>query len=276
VLRLFLHGGRLSTIIDDTRYAVFFLTQGCLTAMPIKKDVVSRAQLVPMNNIASSEHAADQIRAAIIKGLFRPGDRLIEKNLTDQLNISRHPIREALRRLSQEGLVEMRPNRGAVVAKLDPASILEVYAIRSALGELALKAFHDNPALPSHDEIKALEKMATSALKLARQDNQQATIQNDLEFQETIVIASGLERCARYFAETTVEVQRFNNLTGIVYTEREADAQNYVVALLEAIKAHDIDKALAIWKDKFAKAVARYMALLEKEQKPGKSLKKAK
>lgn len=244
--------------------------------MPIKKDAVSRAQLVPMNNIASSEHAADQIRAAIIKGLFRPGDRLIEKNLTDQLNISRHPIREALRRLSQEGLVEMRPNRGAVVAKLDPASILEVYAIRSALGELALKAFHDNPALPSHDEIKALEKMATSALKLARQDNQQATIQNDLEFQETIVIASGLERCARYFAETTVEVQRFNNLTGIVYTEREADAQNYVVALLEAIKAHDIDKALAIWKDKFAKAVARYMALLEKEQKPAKSIKKAK
>lgn len=244
--------------------------------MPIKKDVVSRAQLVPMNNIASSEHAADQIRAAIIKGSFRPGDRLIEKNLTEQLNISRHPIREALRRLSQEGLVEVRPNRGAVVAKLDPASILEVYAIRSALGELALKAFQYNPALPSADELKALEKMANAALKLARQENQQATIQNDLEFQETIVIASGLERCARYFAETTVEVQRFNNLTGIVYTERESDAQNYVVALLDAIKARDIDKALTIWKDKFAKAVSRYMVLLEKEQKASKAVKKAK
>ncbi len=244
--------------------------------MPIKKDAVSRAQLVPMNNIASSEYAADQIRAAIIKGLFRPGDRLIEKNLTEQLNISRHPIREALRRLNQEGLVDVRPNRGAVVAKLDPASILEVYAIRSALGELALKAFHDNPALPFASEMKALEKMANAALRLARQDNQQATILNDLEFQETIVIASGLERCARYFAETTVEVKRFNNLTGIVYTEREADAQQYVVALVAAIKARDIDKALAIWKDKFAKAVSRYMALVEKEQSVGKIVKKVK
>ncbi|WP_416262447.1 GntR family transcriptional regulator [Gibbsiella quercinecans] len=234
--------------------------------MAIKKDVVSRKILVPVNNIASSEHAADQIRNAIIKGLFKPGDRLIEKNLTDELNVSRHPIREALRRLSQEGLVEVRPNRGAVVAKLEPANILEVYAIRSALGELALKAFHANPKLPAPDVIKALEKMANAAVKLARQENQQPTIQNDLEFQETIVAASGLARCARYFAETTVEVQRFNNLTGIVYTERESDAINYVVGLLDAIKARDIDKALLIWKDKFAKAVARYMALLEKEQ----------
>ncbi len=233
--------------------------------MPIKNDVVSRAKLVPMNNIVSSEHAADQIRNAIIQGVFKPGDRLIEKNLTDELNLSRHPIREALRRLSQEGLVDMRPNRGAVVAKLDPASILEVYAIRSALGELALKVFHYHPDLPSPEVMKVLEKKANAALKLARLDNQQATIQNDLEFQETIVIASGLERCARYFAETTVEVQRFNNLTGIVYTEREADALNYVVGLLDAIKARDINKALNIWKDKFAKAVSRYMAMLEQK-----------
>lgn len=254
----------------------FTLTQGCLTVMPNKKESAGRAQLVPMNNIASSEHAADQIRSAIIKGLFRPGDRLIEKNLTDQLNISRHPIREALRRLSQEGLVEVRPNRGAVVAKLDPASILEVYAIRSALGELALKVFHDNAEMPSAEQMRALEKMANSALKLAGQENQQATIQNDLEFQEAIVVASGLERCARYFAETTVEVQRFNNLTGIVYTDREADAQKYVVALLEAIRARDIDRALSIWKDKFAQAVSRYMSLLEKEHKPVKSNKKGK
>lgn len=240
--------------------------------MPITKKAASMATLVPMNTIASSEHAADQIRNAIIQGIFKPGDRLIEKNLTEQLNLSRHPIREALRRLSQEGLVDVRPNRGAVVASLDPASILEVYAIRSALGELALKAFLAHPELPAPGVMSSLEKMASAAVKLARQDNQQATIENDLAFQETIVSASGMERCARYFAETTVEVQRFNNLTGIVYTEREADARNYVVALLEAIKAHDIERALQIWKDKFATAVERYMVRLENEQKAVKSV----
>lgn len=172
-------------------------------------------------------------------------------------------MREALRRLSQEGLVEVRPNRGAVVAKLDPSSILEVYAIRSALGELALKQIQTHPNLPDAATLRTLEKMASSALKLATQENQQATIANDLQFQETLVAASGLERCARYFSETTVEVQRFNNLTRIVYTERESDAMHYVVGLLDAIKNRDIDKALEIWKDKFAKAVSRYMQLLE-------------
>lgn len=233
--------------------------------MPVKKNLATRNRLVPVTNIAISEHAADQIRLAIIKGVFRPGERLIEKQLTEELNLSRHPVREALRRLSQEGLVDMRPNRGAVVAKLEPSSILEVYSIRAALGELALREIQNNPGLPSADDLKSLEKMANSALKLARQENQQPTIRNDLEFQEAIVMASGLERCARYFAETTVEVQRFNNLTGIIYTERENDALNYVVGLLDAIKARDLDQALLIWKNKFAKAVSRYMALIEKD-----------
>ncbi len=231
--------------------------------MPVKNSPVSRAKLVPVNNIASSDHAADQIREAIVSGVFQPGDRLTEKSLTDELNLSRHPVREALRRLSQEGLVDVRPNRGAVVAKLDPSSIIEVYAIRSALGELALKQIQTHPDLPDATTLRALEKMAASSLKLASQENQQASIANDLQFQETLVAASGLERCARYFSETTVEVQRFNNLTRIVYTERESDAMHYVVGLLDAIKSRDINKALEIWKDKFAKAVSRYMQQLE-------------
>lgn len=47
--------------------------------MPVKNDPVSRARLVPVNNIASSDHAADQIREAIVRGIFQPGDRLTEK-----------------------------------------------------------------------------------------------------------------------------------------------------------------------------------------------------
>src|SRR5260370_25391338 len=79
--------------------------------------------LAPMTNVESAEHAADQIRDAIITGRYKPGDRLVEKQLTDQLNISRHPVREALRRLSREGFVEVRINRGAVVAPLEASSI---------------------------------------------------------------------------------------------------------------------------------------------------------
>ncbi len=216
--------------------------------------------LAPMSNMESAEYAAAQIRAAIINGEFKPGERLIEKQLTDQLNISRHPVREALRLLSREGLVEIRVNRGAIVAELDVDMILEVYGLRSALGKLALKGLLSREGQLTPATLKHLESMAGKALKLARQADQAASVANDLDFQQAIVEASGLERCERYFAELTAEVRRFNNLSRIAYTDREGDAINYVLALYEAIKAGDLARAEHIWQAKFDRAVERYLA----------------
>ncbi|WP_263262445.1 GntR family transcriptional regulator [Pseudomonas sp. RIT-PI-S] len=216
--------------------------------------------LAPMSNMESAEYAASQIRSAIIQGGFKPGERLIEKQLTDQLGISRHPVREALRLLSREGLVEMRVNRGAIVAELKVEMILEVYSLRSALGKLALKALLSGHATPAPGTLKHLEGMANKALKLARQADQAASVANDLAFQQAIVEASGLERCERYFAELTAEIHRFNNLSRIAYTDRESDATNYVLALYEAIKAADLPRAEHIWQAKFDRAVERYLA----------------
>lgn len=224
--------------------------------------------LAPMSNMESAEYAAAQIRAAIINGDFKPGDRLIEKQLTDQLNISRHPVREALRLLSREGLVEIRVNRGAIVAELNVGMILEVYSLRSALGKLALKALLSREDQLTPATLKHLEGMATKALKLARQADQAPSVANDLDFQQTIVEASGLERCERYFAELTAEVNRFNNLSRIAYTDREGDAINYVLALFEAIKARDLARAEHIWQAKFDRAVQRYLAHVGSAEMP--------
>ncbi|TBU72406.1 transcriptional regulator [Pseudomonas daroniae] len=225
----------------------------------VAKNKTVGVTLAPMSNMESAQHAADQIRAAIIQGQFRPGDRLIEKQLTEQLNLSRHPVREALRSLSREGLVEMRVNRGAVVAELDTNAILEVYSIRSVLGKLALKALITTPKALTPAVLKKLEALAKKAIKLARQENQANSIANDMQFQSSIVQASGLERCARYFDELTAEVHRFNNLSRIAYIDREADAINYILGLYEAIEARDLSKAEGIWQRKFSRAAERFI-----------------
>lgn len=221
---------------------------------------VTGSVLMPMSNLESAQHAADQIRSAIIQGKFRPGERLVEKQLTEQLNLSRHPVREALRNLSREGLVQMRVNRGAIVAELDSSAILEVYSIRAALGRLALNALISHSSRLTPAVLKSLETLAKNALKLARLDNQAHSIDNDMQFQSSIVQASGLERCARYFDELTAEVHRFNNLSRIAYTNREGDAIDYVLALYEAIKAKDVQKAETIWQVKFNRAAERFIA----------------
>ncbi|HSM39206.1 MAG TPA: GntR family transcriptional regulator [Afifellaceae bacterium] len=82
---------------------------------------------------------ADYLRAAIRNGRFAPGQRLIEADLTSELDVSRGPVREAFRRLAAEGLIELVPNRGAVVRRLSMTEALELFEVRTELEALAAR-----------------------------------------------------------------------------------------------------------------------------------------
>jgi DNA-binding GntR family transcriptional regulator len=80
----------------------------------------------------------ERLRAAILRGDFPPGERLREVDIAGRHEVSRGPVREALLQLEQEGLVLLRRNRGAVVARLSRADLEEVYSLRLALERLAV------------------------------------------------------------------------------------------------------------------------------------------
>ncbi len=77
--------------------------------------------------------AYDLIRSAILSGEFSPGRRLKEEELTTLCEVSRTPVREALRRLALEGLVVVTPNAGAQVSETSPGELAEVYALRAMI-----------------------------------------------------------------------------------------------------------------------------------------------
>jgi DNA-binding GntR family transcriptional regulator len=79
------------------------------------------------------------LRNAILSGHFKPGERLVEKELAEQLDISRTPIREALRKLELEGLVAYEPRKGVVVVGVSSEDAVEIYLIRAVLEGLAAK-----------------------------------------------------------------------------------------------------------------------------------------
>lgn len=81
----------------------------------------------------------DYIKQAIVNGVYKSGDRIIERELAEQLNVSRTPIREALFRLESQGLVKTLPRKGVVVSSLSPEEIVEIFTILSALESLAMK-----------------------------------------------------------------------------------------------------------------------------------------
>src|SRR5512141_2804217 len=77
------------------------------------------------------------IRRAIVNGVLRPGDRLMEADIAREMGISRGPVREALRQLEQEGLVISYPHRGTFVASLAADEASEIYVMRAVLEGLA-------------------------------------------------------------------------------------------------------------------------------------------
>jgi DNA-binding GntR family transcriptional regulator len=83
------------------------------------------------------EFVADKLREAILRGYFRPGRRIEENEIADLLNVSRSPVREALRTLAAEGLVEVYPHRGAIVAEISAEELEEIYFLRGVLEGMA-------------------------------------------------------------------------------------------------------------------------------------------
>lgn len=142
----------------------------------------------------TSDRAYETLRRAILQGEFEMGARLGEVELASVLNISRTPIRDALRRLGADGLVELESNRGARVASWTPEDIDEIFVLRALLeshgAALAAPAIED-------PEIDALEALCAEMEELGS-DRSGARLErlNDAnrEFHNRILAASGSAR----------------------------------------------------------------------------------
>jgi DNA-binding GntR family transcriptional regulator len=115
----------------------------------------SRGNLgAPLGHQQLSQLVTSRLREMILSGQVEPGHRLVEGRIAEELNVSRVPVREALRALGAEGLVEIRPRLGAVVASLEPAAAREMVQIRATLEGLnaRLAAEHRTPELMARIE----------------------------------------------------------------------------------------------------------------------------
>jgi DNA-binding GntR family transcriptional regulator len=114
------------------------------------------------------DKVADEIRNAILAGHFKPGERLIEDRLAAEFAVSRNPIREALRTLASEGLIEVTARRGAVVALLSPQEAEELLEVRATLesANARLAARRHDPAVLAH--LNAILAQGTAAIEAGR------------------------------------------------------------------------------------------------------------
>ncbi|MED4753288.1 GntR family transcriptional regulator [Brevibacillus choshinensis] len=96
------------------------------------------------------------IKQAIVQGIYKSGERIIERELADQLNVSRTPIREALFRLESQGFVKTLPRKGVVVSQLSPEEVVEIFTILGSLESLAMKMATQKATPEAREELKRI------------------------------------------------------------------------------------------------------------------------
>lgn len=124
---------------------------GALRPPPQGEEAAAQAPL-GSRHPSLREAITDAIRSAILTGRYRPGERLVEDRLAAEYGVSRNPVRESLRLLESEGLVEVVPRRGATVASFSDDEAREIIELRAALEGLSarLAARRCPPALREH------------------------------------------------------------------------------------------------------------------------------
>jgi len=134
------------------------------------------------------QHAIEELRSAITTGKFRPGERLIERELCDRLRVSRTVVRETLRQLETEGLVTTIAYRGPVVTLLTPDEAAGIYQVRAALESLAARLF----ATRAIDTDRArLKSMLEDVAKAYAADDPTSILGTKAKFYDALVAGSG-------------------------------------------------------------------------------------
>ena len=148
--------------------------------------------LEPPPKRSLADEVLERLRDAILRNQLSHGQYLYEEALAQSLNVSRGPIREALRQLEREGLVVRRPNRSAMVARLSREDLDEIYSLRNAVERLAA-TFASRNATPS--DFEAMQKVV-DAMAARVQDGitEQEAANLDLRFHDLLYQASRHQR----------------------------------------------------------------------------------
>lgn len=183
------------------------------------------------------------LRENIIKGVIPVGERIVEKVFADKVNISRTPVRDALRRLEMEELVKSIPGKGIVVKKITVEEVIEIYKIRANLEVLAAEEAMENI---TPEEIKKIQDLLDLTEEMNNQGNVKEVVRLFAEFNAQIYEASRMKRLVTMISKLSEYLKRFRDISMSENKRREKGLKEHR-EILNAIveKNHkDIDEII--------------------------------
>lgn len=182
------------------------------------------------------------VREAILDGDYRPGQPLVETDIAAQLGVSRAPVREAMRILSAEGLVETVPYHGTTVRALNRDDIDEIYSLRALLETFAIKRViqHNDPA-----DLARLRELYDVMLAAARAGDLRRINAADREFHLTLIERSRHGMLLSTYVTVGMRVRQVMALINRTNEDLADIAYNHL-PILDAIAAREPDQAVTV------------------------------
>jgi DNA-binding GntR family transcriptional regulator len=183
-----------------------------------------------------------QLENAILNGKYKSGDSLIETKLSEELGVSRTPIREAIRQLELEGLVQTIPNKGAIVTGLSPKDIDDIYTIRLAIEGIAARWAAENI---TEEELKELKHSLELEEFYTEKNDLEQILKLDTKFHETIYRASKSKPLMNMLSNFHHYIQRARTYS-LGMSGRAKEALEEHEAIYEAISQKNSKEAEAL------------------------------
>ena len=222
-------------------------------------DPEARQRFLVERPAATLRHSVtESIRQAIALGHFRPGDRMPERELCEMTGVSRTLVREALRQLESEGLIEVIAHKGPVVAQMTAAQAIGVYQVREVLEGLAARLFAEYASDTDRHQLREVFDRFASATTAV-----QRVMMKDA-FYKLLVSGSGNEALgnALYMLNTRSMLLRSRSLRT---PGRWDQSMRELEALVEALEARDAEKAQRIAIDHVRRAALAAMQTFSME-----------
>jgi DNA-binding GntR family transcriptional regulator len=194
-----------------------------------------------------SEHVADTLGQVILSGRYKPGDRLIEQELADELGVSRAPVRDALRVLARRGLVTLVPHRGAMVTAISPELVIDAFAVRAVLEGMAARLATERLTAAN---LAYLGTLIDAMRRAGAEERLARLVELDVEFHRVLTVSC--QRPVLLEALQTIANKTYFLIAASRYAcplDRVADLHR---AIFEAVQARDPDLVEAVVKDHIA------------------------
>lgn len=212
------------------------------------------AGLEPVVRESTPALIARTLRRAISDGTFPPGAQLGEAALARSLGVSRGPLREAMQRLTQEGLLVSHRNRGLFVADLSAEAVEDMYLLRTTVETAALDRVLELGL--GADTADALDAAVDAMASLAHEPRSGAMVEADLDFHHVLMEAARSPRLSRVHETVLVETSMCLHAMAGTYSDAESRLAEHR-AIAGAMRAGDPDRARGLLVDHMRDGLAR-------------------